>query len=79
MKRRGNPAHRAVHESAVATNEVAGLLGQSKLMQAGRADVARVRERTRRRDLLVTDDAGDSWRKFAREFGEVHALAWVPN
>jgi cell division protease FtsH len=31
---------------------VAGVLGQSKLLQAGRADVARIRERTRQRRLL---------------------------
>ncbi|HWC32095.1 MAG TPA: AAA family ATPase [Actinomycetota bacterium] len=34
------------------TNPVAAFLGQSKLIKAGRADVARVRERTRRRRLL---------------------------
>jgi ATP-dependent Zn protease len=33
-------------------NDVAALLGQSKLLQAGRADVARIRERTRQRRLL---------------------------
>jgi hypothetical protein len=29
--------------------------------------------------VFSSTDAGESWRKFAREFGEVHALGWVPN
>jgi photosystem II stability/assembly factor-like uncharacterized protein len=29
--------------------------------------------------VLFSADGGDSWVKFHREFGEVHALAWVPN
>jgi photosystem II stability/assembly factor-like uncharacterized protein len=29
--------------------------------------------------VFCSTDAGNSWSKFAREFGEVHALAWVPN
>jgi Magnesium chelatase, subunit ChlI len=29
--------------------------------------------------VFCNTDAGDSWRKFTREFGAVHALAWVPN
>jgi photosystem II stability/assembly factor-like uncharacterized protein len=29
--------------------------------------------------VFFTTDAGDSWTKFQREFGEVHALAWMPN
>ena len=29
--------------------------------------------------VFCSTDAGASWHKFAREFGEVHALAWVPN
>jgi len=29
--------------------------------------------------VFCSTDAGDSWSKFPREFGEVHALAWVPN
>jgi hypothetical protein len=29
--------------------------------------------------LFCSTDAGDSWSKFAREFGEVHALIWAPN
>jgi len=27
----------------------------------------------------VTEDAGDSWRKIAREFGEIRSAIWVPN
>ena len=27
--------------------------------------------------VFFSTDAGDSWTKFARDFGEVHALAWV--
>jgi photosystem II stability/assembly factor-like uncharacterized protein len=30
-------------------------------------------------EVFCSADAGDSWRKFAREFGQVHALVWVPN
>ena len=30
-------------------------------------------------EVFYSTDAGDSWSKFAREFGEVHALIWVPN
>jgi hypothetical protein len=26
----------------------------------------------------VTEDAGESWRKIAREFGEVRTGAWLP-
>ncbi|HXW85378.1 MAG TPA: hypothetical protein VEJ86_13305 [Candidatus Binataceae bacterium] len=29
--------------------------------------------------LYVSPDAGDSWSKLRREFGEIRALAWVPN
>ncbi len=29
--------------------------------------------------VFYTADGGDSWTKFKRDFGEVHALAWVPN
>jgi cell division protease FtsH len=42
----------AVRTKEPVTNDVAALLGQSKLLQAGRADVARIRERTRQRRLL---------------------------
>jgi photosystem II stability/assembly factor-like uncharacterized protein len=30
-------------------------------------------------EVYVTEDAGASWRKIAREFGEIRAAAWVPN
>lgn len=39
-------------EKATATNEVAAVLGQSTLIKAGRADVSRIRERTRRHRLI---------------------------
>jgi hypothetical protein len=26
-----------------------------------------------------TTDAGDTWTKLRREFGEIRALAWMPN
>jgi hypothetical protein len=29
-------------------------------------------------EVFSSTDAGDSWSKFAREFGEVHALIWAP-
>jgi photosystem II stability/assembly factor-like uncharacterized protein len=30
-------------------------------------------------EVYVTEDAGASWRKVAREFGEIRAAAWLPN
>jgi photosystem II stability/assembly factor-like uncharacterized protein len=30
-------------------------------------------------EVYVTENAGASWRKIAREFGEIRAAAWVPN
>jgi photosystem II stability/assembly factor-like uncharacterized protein len=30
-------------------------------------------------EVYVTEDAGDSWRKIGREFGEIRAAAWLPN
>jgi photosystem II stability/assembly factor-like uncharacterized protein len=30
-------------------------------------------------EVYVTEDAGASWRKVAREFGEIRAAVWVPN
>jgi len=30
-------------------------------------------------EVYVTEDAGASWRKIAREFGEIRAAIWVPN
>ena len=29
-------------------------------------------------EVYVSEDAGESWRKIAREFGEVRSAAWVP-
>jgi hypothetical protein len=31
------------------------------------------------REIFASTDVSDSWCKFARDFGEAHALAWVPN
>ena len=30
-------------------------------------------------EVYITEDAGASWRKIPREFGEIRAAAWVPN
>jgi photosystem II stability/assembly factor-like uncharacterized protein len=30
-------------------------------------------------EVYVSDDAGDSWRKIGREFGEIRTAAWLPN
>jgi BNR/Asp-box repeat len=30
-------------------------------------------------EVYVSDDAGDSWAKIAREFGEIRAAAWLPD
>jgi photosystem II stability/assembly factor-like uncharacterized protein len=30
-------------------------------------------------EVYATDDAGASWRKIAREFGEIRSAAWLPN
>lgn len=30
-------------------------------------------------EVYVTEDAGGSWRKIGREFGEIRAAVWVPN
>lgn len=30
-------------------------------------------------EVYVSEDAGDSWRKIAREFGEIRAAAWLPH
>jgi hypothetical protein len=29
-------------------------------------------------EVYVTEDAGESWRKIAREFGEIRTAAWLP-
>jgi hypothetical protein len=30
-------------------------------------------------EVYVTEDARASWRKIAREFGEIRTAVWVPN
>jgi hypothetical protein len=30
-------------------------------------------------EVYVTEDAGASWRKIPREFGEIRAAVWLPN
>ena len=30
-------------------------------------------------EVYISEDAGESWRKVAREFGEIRCLAWLPN
>jgi photosystem II stability/assembly factor-like uncharacterized protein len=30
-------------------------------------------------EVYVSEDAGASWRKIAREFGEIRTAVWVPN
>jgi photosystem II stability/assembly factor-like uncharacterized protein len=30
-------------------------------------------------EVYISDDAGDSWTKVGREFGEIRAAAWLPN
>jgi photosystem II stability/assembly factor-like uncharacterized protein len=30
-------------------------------------------------EVYVSEDGGDSWRKIAREFGEIRTAAWLPN
>src|SRR6266508_1334254 len=47
-----SPRHRPEGGWMSQTNKVAAVLGASKLMRAGLADVSRVRDRTRRRRLL---------------------------
>ena len=29
--------------------------------------------------VFASADGGSAWRKLPRDFGEVHALAWIPN
>jgi len=29
--------------------------------------------------VYLSTDAGDSWTKLRREFGEIRSLAWMPN
>lgn len=42
------------------------------------ADAGRIVAFTLFGEVYVTEDAGESWRKIAREFGEIRAAAWVP-
>ena len=30
-------------------------------------------------EVYISEDAGESWRKIAREFGEIRTAVWVPN
>jgi hypothetical protein len=30
-------------------------------------------------EVYISEDAGNAWRKIAREFGEIRAAVWVPN
>jgi photosystem II stability/assembly factor-like uncharacterized protein len=30
-------------------------------------------------EIYISEDAGDSWQKVKREFGEIRAIAWLPN
>jgi hypothetical protein len=30
-------------------------------------------------EIYASEDAGDSWQKVKREFGEIRAIAWLPN
>jgi hypothetical protein len=30
-------------------------------------------------EVYVSNDAGASWDKIAREFGEIRSIAWLPN
>ncbi len=42
------------------------------------ADAARIVAFSLFGEVYLTDDAGESWRKVAREFGEIRAAAWLP-
>jgi photosystem II stability/assembly factor-like uncharacterized protein len=42
------------------------------------ADAARVVAFSLFGEVYASEDAGESWRKIAREFGEVRAAAWLP-
>jgi ATP-dependent Zn protease len=67
MDRDVEPAgHHPPVESALAPGSVAAVLGRSKLIKAGLADVSRVRERTRRRRLL----------RLAVVLGAIDAILW---
>jgi hypothetical protein len=42
------------------------------------ADPARIVAFTLFGEVYASEDAGESWRKIAREFGEIRAAAWLP-
>ena len=42
------------------------------------ADANRIVAWTLFGEVYVTEDAGESWRKIAREFGEIRTAAWLP-
>lgn len=42
------------------------------------ADAGRIVAFTLFGEVYVTEDAGESWRKIAREFGEIRAAVWLP-
>ena len=42
------------------------------------ADAARIVAFSLFGEVYVSEDAGESWRKIAREFGEIRAAAWLP-
>src|SRR5687768_144117 len=60
------PLDRASVAPAPAPGSVAAVLGRSKLIKAGLADVSRIRERTRRRRLL----------RLAVILGAIDAFLW---
>lgn len=43
------------------------------------ADAGRIVAFTLFGEVFVTEDAGASWRKIGREFGEIRTVVWVPN
>jgi hypothetical protein len=43
------------------------------------ADASRILAFSLFGEVYISDDAGDSWTKVAREFGEIRAAAWLPN
>jgi photosystem II stability/assembly factor-like uncharacterized protein len=44
-----------------------------------RADANRILAFSLFGEVYVSEDAGDSWAKIAREFGEIRTAAWLPN
>jgi hypothetical protein len=43
------------------------------------ADGSRIVAWTLFGEVYATDDAGESWRKIPREFGEIRTAAWLPS